>query len=327
MPSSPLILITGANGFVGYAVLASALKAGYRVRAVVRRQEASDVISKKGRSIQDSLSTGALTFAIVPDNTVPGAYNEVAKDCSYIIHVASPLATRPGDLVSQALAGNRAILEAAQATPTVKRIIFTASTSSIRPFERMLLKHPANQAIMSGRGAEVPALTAETRVPTQPPISDDAPGFHRYINSKIAATNMVDEYTAAPAFQNAHFSIINLMPGWIFGPEELAQNRQEAFQGSNVVLAFLFADMNLAPYLALPADERPPLLSETVHLDDVVEAHINALDTARIPSKYQSFLLCSDAPTGAKWMDAVDIVRRQLPQEVADGKVPFAGEI
>ena len=28
MPSSPLILITGANGFVGYAVLAGALKAG-----------------------------------------------------------------------------------------------------------------------------------------------------------------------------------------------------------------------------------------------------------------------------------------------------------
>ena len=280
-----------------------------------------------GHSIQDSLSAGALTFAIVPDNAVPGAYNEAAKDCSYIIHVASPLPTRPGDLVSQAVAGNKAILEAALATPTVKRIIFTASTACIRPFERLFLTHPANQAIISGRVAEVPALTAETRIPTQPPVSDDAPGFHRYVNSKSAATNMIDEYTAAPEFRNAHFSIINLMPGWILGPEELAKNKQEAFKGSNIILAWLFADLSLAPYLALPPDEYPPLLSETVHLDDVVEAHVKALDTERIPSKYQSFLLCSDAPTGPKIMDAVDIVRRELPQEVADGKIPFAGKL
>ena len=179
---------------------------------------------------------------------------------------------------------------------------------------------------MSGRVAEVPALTAETRVPTQPPISDDAPGFHRYINSKIAATNMIDEYTAAPEFRNAHFSI-NIMPGWILGPEELAKNKQEAFQGSNFILSWLFTDLNLAPNLGLPADEYPLLLSETVHLDDVVEAHVKALDTERIPSKYQSFLLCSDAPTGPKLMDAADIVRRELPQEVADGKIPFTGKL
>ena len=31
MSSPPLVLITGANGFVGYAVLAGTLKAGVRV--------------------------------------------------------------------------------------------------------------------------------------------------------------------------------------------------------------------------------------------------------------------------------------------------------
>ena len=180
---------------------------------------------------------------------------------------------------------------------------------------------------MSGRAAEVPALTADTRVPTQPPISDDAPGFHRYNNSKIAATNIVDEYTAAPEFKNSHFSIINIMPGWTLGPEDLAKNKQEAFKGSNMILAWLFGDFSLAPFLALPADEFPPLLSETVHLDDVVEAHVKALDTERIRSRYQSFLLCSNAPTGPKLMDAVDVVRKELSQEVADGKIPFAGKL
>lgn len=265
-----------------------------------------------------------MKFALVPNNTLPGAYNGAAKDCSYIIHVASPLATRPGDLVSQAIAGTEAILEAAQATLSVRRVVFTGSTSSVRPFERLLLTYPANQAIMSGKDEQVLALTAETRVPAQPPVPDDAPGFHRYINSKIAAINLVDEYVATQEFKTTHFSIINIMPGWILGPEELARNKQEAF---NTILAWLFADLSLARFLGLPADEYPPVLSKTVHLDDIIEAHVNALNTDQVPGKYRSFLLCSDASTGPELMSAVDIVRRELPQEVSDGKIPFVGKL
>ena len=279
-----------------------------------------------GPSVQKYLSNGALTFILVPDNTKAGAYHEPAKGCSYIVHVASPLATAPGDLVSQAMAGNKAILEAAETTPSVKRVVFTASTSSIRSFERTLLKHPANQAVMSGRGDEVPVLTAETKVPTQLPISDDAPGFHRYVNSKTAATNLVHEY-GAHKLDDAHFSIVNIMPGWILGPEELARSKQEAFKGSNLILGWLFFEFSLAPLLGLPADEDAPVLSETVHLDDVVESHINALDTDKVPGKYRNFLLCSDTPTGPVMMDAADIVRKELPRAVAEGKIPFAGRL
>ena len=297
----------------------------YHVRAVVRRQDAIDTISR-GPSVQDYLSSRALTFAIVPDNTKPGAYLETAKGCSYIIHVASPLATAPGDLVTQATAGNRAILEAAEATLSIKRVIFTSSAASMHPFERVLLKHPDNQAIISGRGADVPALTAETRVPTQPLVPNDAPASLRYMNSKIAARNLVNEF-AAERLNDVHFSIINIMPGWILGPEELSRNKQEAFKGSNLILGWLFMELNLGPFLGLPASEEPPFLSETVHLDDVVEAHVNALNVSMVQGKYRNFLLCSDEPTGPVLMDAVDIVKREFPQEVADGKIPFAGKL
>ncbi|KAL6716596.1 hypothetical protein ACLMJK_006163 [Lecanora helva] len=325
MSSSPLVLITGGNGFVGYAVLAGTLKAGYRVRAAVRRQDAVDSISR-GPSIQDYLSSGALSFAIVTDNSKPGAYLEAARDSSFIIHVASPLATAPGDLVQQAVAGNKAILEAAEATPSVERVVFTSSTSSIRPFDRMLPEHPANQAIISGNADSIPALTADTKVPTQPPISIDAPGFHKYINAKIAATNLVHGY-GAERLDEVHFSIVNLMPGWILGPEELARNKQEAFKGSNLMLGWLFMELSLAPLMGFSESEAPPLLSETVHLDDVVESHVNALNVSRVQGKYRNFLLCSDAPTGPVIMDAVDIVKRELPDEVANGKIPFAGKL
>lgn len=179
---------------------------------------------------------------------------------------------------------------------------------------------------MSGRADEVATLTADTRVPTQPPLSIDAPGFHKYINSKIAAINLTDEYVATHQTEEDHFSIVNLLPGWVLGPEELARSKQEAFKGSNILLGWLFQRMTLAPLVGLPPEENPPFFSETVHLDDVVESHVNALNIDKVPGKYRNFLLCSDAPTGPVIMDAVDIVRRELPQEVAEGKIPFAGE-
>ena len=224
------------------------------------------------------------------------------------------------------MAGNKAILETAEATPSIERIIFTSSTWGIRPFHRLLLNHPANQAIVSGRGDEIPTLTAETKVPTQPSISVDAPGFHRYVNSKIAATNLVHEYQAE-RLGNVHFSIVNIMPGVILDPEELARTKQEAFKGSNLILGWLFMELSLAPFLGLPTSEEPPILSEIVHLDDVVDGHVNALDVSKVQGKYRNFLLCSDAPTGPILTDAVDIVKKALPQEVADGKIPFAGRL
>ena len=265
-----------------------------------------------------------MTFAIVPDNTKPGAYIDAAKDCSFIVHVASPLPTQPGDLLSQAIAGAKAALEAAEATPSIKRVVFTASTSVIRPYERAFAKHPANQAVASGRSDEVPLLTAETKVPNQPPVSNDAPGAHRYINSKIAAHNLIREYAENQKSSAAGFSIVNILPGYVFGPTELAQSKPEAFMGSNLMLSWLFTDLDLSPLLG-GKKEDALMLSETVHLDDVVEGHVKALDTEKVPGKYRNFLLCGDSPTGPVVMDAADIVRRELPEEVAAGKIPFTG--
>lgn len=277
--------------------------------------------------MQNYLSTGALTFTVVADNTVPGAYCEAASNCSYIVHVASPLATQPGDLVAQAIAGTKAILEAAEATPTVQRVVFTSSIAAIRPYERLLRNHPANQAIMSGKDDEVPTMTADTKVPTPPARAGDASGFERYEDSKIAASNLVDEYIAANKPEGAHFSVISLQPGWVLGPEELARNKREAFKGSNLCLAWLFFDVDLSPLYSKDAGDHPPLLAESIHLDDVVECHVKALDTENIRGKQRNFLICSGSPTGPAWLDAADIIRKQLPQEVADGKIPFAAKL
>ena len=310
----------------GYATIVRALKAHYRVRAAVRRQDAAESLAN-GPSLQPYIANKAFSSVIVPDNTKVDAYHEAAQGCTYIIHTASPLPTVPGDLVGPAVAGNKAILSAAQVNSSVKRVVFTASTSSLRPFERILLKHPDNQAILAGDDDRVATITADTTVPTQPPIPDDAPPFHRYVNSKIAATNLVYEFSNTSNFSDAHFSIVNIMPGFVLGPDERARSKVQAFEGSNMVLGWLFMDLKLNAFFNLSDEEDAPLLAEVVHLDDVTEAHINALDTEKVPGKYQNFLLCSETPNGPVWGDAEDIVRRGLPKEVEQGKIPFAGRL
>lgn len=117
------------------------------------------------------------------------------------------------------------------------------------------------------------------------------------------------------------------MPGWILGPEGLSHSKAEAFKSSNVILSWLFAKLNIAPAFGLPDSDESPILVETVHLDDVVEGHVKALDEAKIKGQMRNFLLCSDSPTGPVLMDAAEIVKRELPKEVEEGKIPFAGKL
>ena len=281
---------------------------------------------KKGPSMQPYLSSGALTFIVVSDFNKPDAFIEPAKGCDYIVHVASPLPTLVDeDLVEPALAATRAIIAAAEATPSVKRIVTTSSTSGIRLFGRELKDDPVNIAIATGKDEHIPPLTADTQVPTQPPLPAGAAPTERYNASKIAAINWLREYNATR--KSATFSIINIMPGWVLGPEELTFSKADALQGSNYVLAWLFQDFSLAPLMGLPEGTDTPLLAETVHLDDVAEGHVKALNIEKVPGQFRNFLLSSNSPSGPVLMDAVNIVKRNLPKEVAEGKIPFTGRM
>jgi len=82
------VLLTGANGFIGSHILDGLLAQGHSVRAVVRSQ------SKETQVLSDFPGFGArLDFGIVPDITVPGAFNQVVQaqpPFDIVIHTASP---------------------------------------------------------------------------------------------------------------------------------------------------------------------------------------------------------------------------------------------
>ncbi|KAF7585964.1 hypothetical protein BBP40_009755, partial [Aspergillus hancockii] len=122
-----LALITGATGFIGSQVALRVLQAGYRVRLAIRRAEQADKLRRIFADYEKLLE-----FAIVPDITAEGCFDDALKDAEYVLHLASPL-PKPGskDLITPAVRGTASILEAAAKVPSIKKVVVTGSVLSL----------------------------------------------------------------------------------------------------------------------------------------------------------------------------------------------------
>ena len=90
--TNDLVLLTGGTGHLGFRVLLSALEAGYSVRAAVRSEKKAETIMNN--AVLKALNRGSqLSFVVVADFHVEGAFDEAVKGVKYIIHVASPIPT------------------------------------------------------------------------------------------------------------------------------------------------------------------------------------------------------------------------------------------
>jgi uncharacterized protein YbjT (DUF2867 family) len=79
--SDKVILVTGGSGFVAAHVLQSFLSRGYNVKTTVRSQSSADKVKQTHAQYTDQLS-----FAIVPDITVPGAFDDAVKGVDGVSH-------------------------------------------------------------------------------------------------------------------------------------------------------------------------------------------------------------------------------------------------
>lgn len=93
-----LVLITGATGLIGFRTLLDLLLHGYRVRAVVRSEAKKQIIltNKALKTLDASID---LSFVVVSNIEVEGAYDEAVQDVDYVIHIASPVPNTKGWLI------------------------------------------------------------------------------------------------------------------------------------------------------------------------------------------------------------------------------------
>ncbi|CAA9964190.1 NAD dependent epimerase/dehydratase [Pyrenophora teres f. maculata] len=302
--ASELVLLTGATGLIGFRVLVSCLRRGYRVRVALRD------LNKKARilgtrSIQ-AIATGTnLTFVEIPDMTITAAFDDVLQDVDYVIHVAAPIASVDPLSIGADLAthyfkattdATLHLLESAQAHDTVKRIILTSSLAA-------LVDHVTDDAET--------IHTESTRAMNiaQPPYRS---AFDAYTAAKISTLNLVEHWVES---NKPAFDVVHMAPGHVFGPNELVTDPKELLQtGTNRII--------LVP---VTGGTYTMEAGVTVHLHDVAEAHVRALDPS-IPGN-RLYILSSGGVEGTKLDDCFKIVAREFPEHVGTSALPNNGSL
>lgn len=302
---SDLVLITGGSGHIGSRVIVDALEAGYSVRAAVRSQEKADRV-RNIPSIQALHLEDKLTFVIIPDLLVNGAYDEAIKGATYVIHVASPItsAHKEGEsyqttLISPAVKGTLNILEAAKKTNTVKRVVITSSAIALLSWKDFTGTSPNTIFNEKSRTKFLPE-----------PYGDD---FEAYSASKIAALNETEAWLEREK-SNVSFDVVNIFPSFVIGRDELTADAKDAHRGTNVVV--------LGPVTGAKLEYTPGV---SVHVRDTALAHVKALES-KVPGN-QGYLLTSGGLEGTRWEDAIEIVAREYPDKVKAGILSHDGKI
>jgi len=117
-----MILVTGASGFVGSAVVRHLLQAGHQVRVLVRPTSAP------------------INFAGLPVETMqgdlrdPGSLARAMAGIQFVFHVAADYrlwARNPQDIVRTNVEGTRNVMNAAL-TAGVERIVYTSSVATLK---------------------------------------------------------------------------------------------------------------------------------------------------------------------------------------------------
>lgn len=313
------VLITGGNGFLGYAVLSQALDSGFTVLAAFRRHSAAERV-RTGPSMQKYLKDGRLSFIVVPDLTAPGALVPAAAGCSGIVHVASPMPSPDADLRTPVVRSIQEVLRAAEENETVRRVVWTSPTMAMREFRR----------IWEGYSPTDTPLTSDSRVHMEDTFPDDAPLIQRFFSGRVAAMEAVHAHVDRSVSKSCglRFDVTIIIAGTILGPDELVRSKEEAFgpTRSNALLSFLFHDATANEGLGVDQNEaNVPVLAETVHLADCAKGHVRALQLPHGNGVLRKYLLLSDAPYGPTLADAEKIVKDRLPAEAE--AISFSGSM
>jgi nucleoside-diphosphate-sugar epimerase len=282
--ASPNLLITGVTGFVGFRVLLDALTEGYVVRAAVRSSSQIGTLTTHPK-VQAIAPGEKLSFVVVPDITQDDAYVDAVKGVTHIIHLASPLPSPALDLVTgiyePAIKGVKSMLRAASGAPSVKKLVITSSVFG-------------NMAFPPDSNVET---TAESRVPDREPPFDHM--LAAYTASKVAALNATDRFVKE---NKPSFDIVNVFPGFVFGPDDKALSAEDVVKGTNNLLVPIFTGNT---------DPKPPLPSGAAHVHDVAKVHILALRDG-VVGDY-------GVAISHEFEDAWVYVKKHFPKEVEDG--------
>ncbi|MFQ3174173.1 MAG: nucleoside-diphosphate-sugar epimerase [Flavobacterium sp.] len=126
------ILVTGGTGYIGSWVVKGLLENGHHVRLTVRNinhKEKYQFLSDIAEASKGSIELWEA------DLLKMGSFDEAVKGCDAIAHIASPFKLKvknaQRDLVDPAVIGTTNLLEAANKSGSVKKVVLTSSVAAI----------------------------------------------------------------------------------------------------------------------------------------------------------------------------------------------------
>ena len=131
IPNAP-VMVTGATGYVAGWIVKRLLDEGLTVHAPVRDPE--DPEKLKYLNALAEHAPGRIAY-FKADLLEEGSYEGAMQGCGTVFHTASPFVVNVRDpqkeLIEPALLGTRNVLETANRTPSVRRVVLTSSCAAI----------------------------------------------------------------------------------------------------------------------------------------------------------------------------------------------------
>ncbi|KDQ50510.1 hypothetical protein JAAARDRAFT_63125 [Jaapia argillacea MUCL 33604] len=193
----PLILVTGASGFLGSYVVYDALEAGYRVRGTARSGKV-DLLKQGYSQYQDR-------FEVAPvDDVATGDFAEALKGVEAVIHVASPISgvADAETTLDSAINGSLNVLRQAEKVG-IKKFVVTSSV--------VALTSPLNPRILSDYEFTDKDWNPVTKEEALKPGASD---FIIYSASKVLSEKAVWDFVKT----HPHIDVTTILPPFIFGP-------------------------------------------------------------------------------------------------------------
>ena len=136
MATNERVLVTGGTGYLGTWCIVYALERGYRVRTTIRSLKRADEVRKSLKTAGVTQDQADSVEFAAADLTSDDGWPDACKDCTYVLHVASPLPhSVPKDpeaeLIRPAKEGTLRVLKAAKNAGSVKRVVLTSSFAAI----------------------------------------------------------------------------------------------------------------------------------------------------------------------------------------------------
>ncbi|KLO10740.1 NAD(P)-binding protein [Schizopora paradoxa] len=289
--TSPLVLITGATGFVGSHVVHQAISAGYPVRLVTR--------PGKDGALCSLYDASKNVDVVVIEDIASSDFTEALRGVGAVIHVASPNAGRssPEGMISGAVNGTLNIVKQATAAG-VKRIVVTSSLTALAD-------------ITSDFYARRTHADTDWNEVTKESVLD---GTHEndalcvYSASKAIAERELWKFADA----HPEVDITTILPCMVYGP--IAPGIKLTKEGlANYSTAAWFYQALLPPAgqqaKLKPVQDTVPM---TVDVRDVARAHVLALSAAESSSVRRKRLLVAGETFLFK--DAVEHLAKVRPE-------------